>query len=39
MTLSQTIGLYLAIAGIGVSLSVILVCIISLLHSSRRWFY
>ena len=37
MTLSQTIGFYLAMAGIGFSLSIILVCIMSLLHSAKRW--
>lgn len=38
MTLGQTIGFYLAVAGIGVSLTTIMMCCIALMHSSKRWF-
>ena len=38
MTLGQTIGFYLAVAGIGVSLTTIMMCCIALMNSSRRWF-
>ena len=37
MTLWQTIGFYLAMAGIGVSLTTIMVCGIALLDRSKRW--
>lgn len=38
MTLTQTIGFYLAVAGIGVSMAIFLVCGIAMLHGSKRWF-
>ena len=38
MTLGQTIGFYLAIGGIGVSLTTIMLCLIALMNSAKRWF-
>lgn len=38
MTLWQTIGFYMAIAGIAVSITTIIFCCMVLLDKSERWF-